>query len=78
MGLNQHYDNYNNHSIMTKQDKDKLTMILLAQSVAGSRNVKPMKRLEALHNDIGSVILGASKTDCAQASWALTKTKELA
>ena len=61
---------------MNKKDKDKLTMILFAQNVAGARNVKPMKRLEALHNDIGSVILGASKTDCAQASWALTKTKE--
>ena len=62
---------------MTKQDRDKLTMILFAQSVAGSRNVKPMARLEALHNDIGAVILGASKADSAQASWALTKTKEL-
>ena len=60
---------------MKKQDKDKLTMILFAQNVAGARNVKPMKRLEALHNYIGAVIHGASKVDSAQASWALTKTK---
>ena len=40
---------------MNKQDKDKLTMILFAQNVAGARNVKPMKRLEALHNDSRSV-----------------------
>ncbi len=36
----------------------KLTFILLMQNIAGARNVKPIKRLEALHNDIGSLILG--------------------
>ena len=36
----------------------KLTFILLMQNIAGARNVKPMKRLEALHNDIGALILG--------------------
>jgi hypothetical protein len=54
---------------MTKKEKDKLTLILFAQGVAGSRNVKPMKRLEALHNDIGAVILGNKP----EASWALTR-----
>jgi hypothetical protein len=58
---------------MSKNEKDKLTSILFAQSVAGARNVKPIERLEAFHNDIGAVILGAPKSDCAQASWNLTK-----
>ena len=56
---------------MTKQEKDLLTTTLLAQTVAGARNVKPMARLEALHNDIGAIILGEKPT----ASWELTKTK---
>ncbi len=58
---------------MTKKEKDKLTTILFAQSVAGSRNVKPMKRLEALHNDIGAVINGEKPT----ASWDLVGTKKV-
>ena len=61
---------------MNKEMKDKLTMILFWQNVAGTRNVKPIDRLEALHKDIAEVILGASKADCAQASCALTKAKE--
>ena len=56
---------------MTKKETDQLTTILFAQTVAGARNVKPMERLEALHNDIGAVILGGKP----EASWALTKTK---
>ena len=43
-------------------------MILFAQNVAGARNVKPMERLEALHNDIAAVINSEKPT----ASWALT------
>jgi hypothetical protein len=58
---------------MNKEDKAKLTTILFAQTVAGSRNVKPMKRLEALYNDIGTVING----DQPKASWSLTKTPNL-
>jgi len=58
---------------MNKKEKDKLTSILFAQNVAGARNVKPMKRLEALHNDIGAVICGNKP----RASWNLTKTKAL-
>ena len=46
-------------------------MILFAQNVAGARNVKPMKRLEALHNDIAALINDEKPT----ASWELTKTK---
>ena len=56
---------------MKEKEKNDLTMILFAQSVAGARNVKPMERLEALHNDIGALINGEKPT----ASWELTKTK---
>ena len=56
---------------MTKQEKDLLTTTLLAQTVAGARNVKPMDRLEALYNDIGAIILGEKP----EASWDLTKKK---
>ena len=56
---------------MKEKEKNDLTMILFAQNVAGARNVKPMKRLEALHNDIGALINGEKPT----ASWELTKTK---
>jgi hypothetical protein len=55
---------------MKEKEKNDLTMILFAQSVAGARNVKPMERLEALHNDIGALINGEKPT----ASWELTKT----
>ncbi|SVD88980.1 uncharacterized protein METZ01_LOCUS441834 [marine metagenome] len=53
---------------MTEKEKNLLTTTLLAQTVAGARNVKPMERLEALHNDIGAILLGEKPT----ASWALT------
>ena len=53
---------------MTDKEKNNLTMILFAQNVAGARNVKPMERLEALHNDIAAVINSEKPT----ASWALT------
>jgi len=53
---------------MTKEEKNLLTTTLLAQTVAGARNVKPMDRLEALHNDIGAILLGERRT----ASWTLT------
>ena len=53
---------------MTEKEKNLLTTTLLAQAVAGARNVKPMERLEALHNDIGAILLGEKPT----ASWALT------
>jgi hypothetical protein len=53
--------------------EDRLSSILFAQSVAGSRNVKPLRRLEALHNDIAAVIQGEKP----EASWKLTKTKKL-
>ena len=53
---------------MTEKEKNLLTTTLLAQTVAGARNVKPMDRLEALHNDIGAILLGEKPT----ASWALT------
>jgi hypothetical protein len=43
---------------MTEKDKNNLTMILFAQNVLGTRNVKPMDRLEAFHKDVASVILG--------------------
>ena len=56
---------------MTKEEKNLLTTTLLAQTVAGARNVKPMDRLEALHNDIAAIILGKKP----EASWALTKVK---
>jgi hypothetical protein len=59
-------------NIDTKTE-EKLTSILFAQGVAGSRNVKPLPRLEALHNDVAAVIQGERPT----ASWALTKTKKL-
>ena len=55
---------------MNKDTKDKLTHLLFLGNIAGARNVKPMERLEALHNDIGAVINGEKPT----ASWALTKT----
>lgn len=58
---------------MTDKEKDKLTMILFAQNVAGARNVSQWKRLEALHNDIGAVINGEKP----EASWELTRKKEL-
>ena len=57
---------------MKEKEKNDLTMILFAQSVAGSRNAKPMKRLEALHNDIVAVINGEKPT----ASWDLVRTKK--
>ncbi len=47
---------------MTDKEKNNLTMILFLQNVAGARNVKPMKRLEALHNDIGAMINGKKPT----------------
>ena len=53
---------------MTEKEKNLLTTTLLAQTVAGARNVKPMERLEALHNDIGAILLGEKPT----ASWGLT------
>jgi hypothetical protein len=37
-------------------------MILFMQNIAGARNVKPIKRLEALHNDIGAMINGERPT----------------
>jgi hypothetical protein len=43
---------------MNEEQKKQLTMILFMQSVAGARNVKPIERLEALHNDIGAMIQG--------------------
>jgi len=58
---------------MTNKEKNKLTMILFAQNVAGTRNVKPMKRLEAFHNDIGAII----NDEEPKASWSLTVKKEL-
>ncbi len=47
---------------MTKEDKNKLTGILFAQTVAGARNVKPIDRLEALYNDIGSLVADEEPT----------------
>tara|TARA_Y100000310_G_scaffold315053_1_gene365171 strand:- start:17 stop:253 length:237 start_codon:yes stop_codon:yes gene_type:complete len=44
--------------IMKEQEKKNLTMMLLMQTIAGARNVKPMERLEALHKDVGLIILG--------------------
>lgn len=58
---------------MTKEEKDELTSILFAQAVARARNVNPTKQLEALHGDVGAVILG----DKPEASWNLTRTKAL-
>jgi hypothetical protein len=43
-------------------DAKKLTFVLLMQNIAGSRNVSAMKRLEALHNDVGALILGEEPT----------------
>ena len=57
---------------MTKEiDKQKqdLTMILFAQTVAGARNVKPIIRLEAMHDDLAAIIRGEKPT----ASWEITK-----
>jgi hypothetical protein len=61
--------NYNVQSFF----EDRLSSILFAQSVAGCRNVKPIRRLKALHNDIAAVIQGEKPV----ASWKLTKTKKL-
>ena len=47
---------------MKEEDKNKLTMILFCQTVAGARNVKPIKRLEAFHNDIASLIADEKPT----------------
>ena len=42
---------------MTKKERNNLTMVLFMQNVAGARNVKPMKGLEALYKDVGLVVL---------------------
>ena len=47
---------------MKEEIKKQLTMILFMQNIAGARNVKPMKRLDAFHNDIGSMINGKQPT----------------
>ena len=47
---------------MTKKEKNKLTMLLFFNGVAGSRNVKAIDRLEALHIDIARMIEGEEPT----------------
>ena len=42
---------------MTKKERNNLTMMMLMQTIAGARNVKPMKRLEALYKDVGLMAL---------------------
>tara|TARA_Y100000310_G_scaffold325644_1_gene389384 strand:+ start:910 stop:1071 length:162 start_codon:yes stop_codon:yes gene_type:complete len=43
---------------MKEQEKKNLTMILLMQTIAGTRNVKPIERLEAIYKDVGLVVEG--------------------
>jgi hypothetical protein len=37
---------------MTKKEKNKLQMVCYLNQVAGSRNKKPLDRLEAMHIDV--------------------------
>jgi hypothetical protein len=43
-------------------DTKRLQGLLFLQTVAGARNVSAVDRLEALHNDIGTLILGEEPT----------------
>ena len=47
---------------LTKEELMKeLTMLLNWNNIAGIRNVKPMKRLEALHRDVASLAMDGQR-----------------
>ena len=43
---------------MKAKEKENLTLVLMWQQIAGTRNVKSMDRLEALYKDVGLVVVG--------------------
>ena len=57
---------------MDEKTKNALTKLLFLGNCAGARNVRYQTRLEALHNDIGCLIMGEEPT---QSQEMLEKTR---